>query len=334
MFKRVDSDTFDNTFDIDALLNDEGRVVMNKIDKPTETSATNNDTNTYEDFGDNEDLFEQERTLPELKYNKVNPDVFDIDKYSTSPKPPESKGVTNIIHNLSKFSTSQNDKSHSFEKPRDFFTDDNEESYEDKNFGEQTLESKRSKVVDNVIRDMTEIDLSDELREDDEKIQLLDEIEILWDVLKEEDIDLSRIIMPTMETPITIMRKVRRSLRLKNNRVRSRHFAEEVLLASAYALEHVFDGEKTYFGRRPNLTGWPSTLNVKLRRMRFETSSLASNVMSNLNTGPAVQILMELIPSMILCARMRKTQAPADVINSQSMNKAFSRIISNIDNDV
>ena len=327
MFKRVDSETFDNTFDIDALLNDEGRVVMNKIDKPVETSLTNND-NIYEDFGDQDDLFEQERTLPELKYNKVNPDVFDIDKYSTSPRPPESKGVTNIINNLSKFTPQQ------IEKPRDFFIEDNEEAYEDRNFGEQTLESKRSKVVENVIRDMTEIDLSDELREDDEKIQLLDEIEILWDVLKEEDIDLSRITMPTMETPISIMRKVRRSLRLKNNRVRSRHFAEEVLLASAYALEHVFDGEKTYFGRRPNLSGWPSTLNVKLRRMRFETSSLASNVMSNLNTGPAIQILMELIPSMILCARMRKTQAPADVINSQSMNKAFSRIISNIDNDV
>jgi len=327
MFKRVDSDTFDNTFDIDVLLNDDGRVVMNKMDKPLETN-NNTDNNNYEDFGEQDELFEEERTIPELKYNKVNPDVFDIDKYSTSPKPPENKGVTNIIHNLSKFSTSQN------EKPREYFTEDREDVYEDKNFGEQTLESKRSKVVENVIRDMTEIDLSDELREDDEKIQLLDEIEILWDVLKEEDIDLSRIIMPTMETPITVMRKVRRSLRLKNNRVRSRHFAEEVLLASAYALEHVFDGEKTYFGRRPNLSGWPSTLNVKLRRMRFETSSLASNVMSNINAGPAIQILMELIPSMILCARMRKTQAPADVINSQSMNKAFSRIISSIDNDV
>ncbi len=33
-------------------------------------------------------------------------------------------------------------------------------------------------------------------------------------------------------------------------------FVEKLLLTSAYGMEYLFDGEKEWFGRRPDLTGF------------------------------------------------------------------------------
>jgi hypothetical protein len=45
-------------------------------------------------------------------------------------------------------------------------------------------------------------------------------------------------------------------LRLKNDRNRYSSFAEEMILSMAYGLEYLFDGEKEWFGRKPDLVGW------------------------------------------------------------------------------
>jgi hypothetical protein len=99
-----------------------------------------------------------------------------------------------------------------------------------------------------------------------------------------------------------------------------------MLMAGAYSLEYLFDGNKTYFGRRPNLNGWASVVNVKLRRMRVETSHLTNNVFSSMDMGPGTRLMMELIPSMVLYSRMRKQQEPTDIIRSQKMDIEFAKI--------
>jgi hypothetical protein len=108
--------------------------------------------------------------------------------------------------------------------------------------------------------------------------------------------------------------------RHKNDRTRYCSFAEEFVLFGAVALEELFDGKRTWFGHyQPDLTDWHNQVNVKLRRMRHDTSTLVSGVMNDYNIGPGARILLELVPNMFLHSRNRKRQAGASSLFSDSM---------------
>ena len=100
-------------------------------------------------------------------------------------------------------------------------------------------------------------------------------------------------------------KNVYKILRLKNDRNRYCSFAEEIILAGAQGIEHLFDGKKEWFGRKPDLVGWHQTVKVKLRRMRFETSTMVQGVMQEYNMSPGMRLMLELIPSMFLYSRQR-----------------------------
>ena len=77
-------------------------------------------------------------------------------------------------------------------------------------------------------------------------------------------------------------------------------------LAFSHVIEWLFDGEKTYMGRRPDLKGWSTNVNIKLRRMRYDTSTFVSSIMRGYDMGHGTRILLELVPSLFLYSKMRK----------------------------
>ena len=81
--------------------------------------------------------------------------------------------------------------------------------------------------------------------------------------------------------------------------------AEEVILSVSNGLERVFDGENDYFGMQPDLTGYSDTVRVKLRRLRYETSTIAGTIMEKYDLSPMTRICMELIPSMFIHSTLR-----------------------------
>ena len=119
---------------------------------------------------------------------------------------------------------------------------------------------------------------------------------------------------------------VHKILRLKNDRNRYCSFAEECILAGSHTLEWMFDGKKTYLGRRPDLRGWSATVNIKLRRMRYDTSTFVSEVMQDYNLGHGTRIVFELLPSLFLYSKMKKSQYSDNLITSDEMNSAIDRI--------
>jgi hypothetical protein len=119
------------------------------------------------------------------------------------------------------------------------------------------------------------------------------------------------------------IQNVYKILRLKNDRNHYCSFAEEFILAGAYGLEYLFDGEKEWFGRKPDLIGWSKTVQVKLRRCRYQTSTFVKDFMQEYNFTPGVQILLELIPSMFLFSRRKKL---AQDSNDDRYNEAFSSL--------
>ena len=160
----------------------------------------------------------------------------------------------------------------------------------------------------------------------DDKAILLEQIDMLMTNLKDEGLDVSRVPVVDNSSSMDDIYNVHKILRLKNDRNRYCSFAEECILAGSHTLEWMFDGEKTYMGRRPDLRGWSATVNIKLRRMRYDTSTFVSEVMQDYNLGHGTRILFELVPSLFLYSKMKKSQYADNLITSDEMSSAMDTI--------
>lgn len=196
-------------------------------------------------------------------------------------------------------------------KTATFFPD---EEPEDPDLAFMTNEQRRQNVIGEVFEDIDEergqqptFSVEKE-KEEDEKSRLLESIEALRDILEDEGEKLTRIPNVGPESSIENVRNIHNMLTLKNDRKRCCTFAEEGLLIGAHAVEWAFDGQKNYLGYKPDMTGWHKSVQAKLRRMRHDTSIVVNQVMQKYDLGSGTRILLELIPSMFLYSRMRKTQ--------------------------
>lgn len=180
----------------------------------------------------------------------------------------------------------------------------------DPRYQKATIEEQKQRHINSVLNDIEDDELGidvDKDREEDEKANLLEQIDMLRDTLDDDGINLGSVPIVTKNNSITDIRNVHKMLRLKNDRNRYCSFAEEMILAGAYGAEYLFDGEKEWFGRKPDLVGWPETVKVKLRRMRYDTSTFVQEIMSAYNMSPLMRLLIEILPSAFLYSRKRKT---------------------------
>lgn len=190
-----------------------------------------------------------------------------------------------------------------------------------------TDEQKKQKILKHVLNGIGDQKFNvDKEKEEDDKAILLEQIDTLFTTLKDDGIDVSRVPMVDCNSTIENIENVHKILRLKNDRNRYCSLAEETILAAAYGAEWMFDGKKSYIGKKPDLRGWNATVNVKLRRMRYDTSTFVSEVMQDYHFGPGTRILFELIPSLFLYSKMRKGQYSDDIVTSDEMNSAIGVI--------
>ena len=103
-------------------------------------------------------------------------------------------------------------------------------------------------------------------------------------------------------------------------------FANDFILSGVYGLETVFNGKRQFGPYKPDLTDWHNTVKVKLRGMRFETSTIVSEIMEEYKIGPIWRIALELIPSAILHSRMRSMQRDDDLYSATEMSNAMDII--------
>jgi hypothetical protein len=203
---------------------------------------------------------------------------------------------------------------------------------EDSQLRYMTMEQKRQNYVDDVLQDIdkdndVEFDMDKE-KEEDDKNSLLEQIDMLRMTLEDDSMDLSNIPMVTKDNSLSDIQNVCRILRLKNDRNRYCSFAEELILSGAYGMEYLFDGQKEWFGRRPDLLGWSQTVKVKLRRMRYTTSTFVQEVMQEYNLSPGMRLMLELLPSMFLYSRQKKLAGGS---SDNSYNEAISKLNSQMD---
>lgn len=159
--------------------------------------------------------------------------------------------------------------------------------------------------------------------EEELKGTLLEDIDELKSELKADDVDISRVPYVDKNSSFPEVKNVHKILRMKYDRKRCNSFGTEIILAGAQGLEYIFNGKRNFGGYTPDLTGWHNTIRPKLRRLKFETSTIVSNVMHDYNIGAVGRLLLELVPSAILYSRIRRDQHGKSNYSPDAMSEAF-----------
>jgi len=184
--------------------------------------------------------------------------------------------------------------------------------------------------LDQVMQDyagdnMDQFNIEQEQREDTKTI-LLEDIDELRFELESDGVELDRIPNVNSDSTLEDVQLVHKMLRMKYDRRRYNGFGNELVLAGVHGLEHVFNGQRKWGPYTPDLSGWHNTVRAKLRRMRYETATVVSDVMNDYNIGPITRIMLELIPSAIIYSKDRREQRGQDNYTFDQMSDAYNEL--------
>lgn len=186
-------------------------------------------------------------------------------------------------------------------------------SYKDHDLANLTEEERKRRIAENALKGIsgdygatTELT---EISEQEQKISLLSEIDELRNILREEGVKIDNIPVVSVAESLREIRSNKQFLVFKIEMHRCRGFAEDFIIMGSKVMEIAFDGKKEYFGYKPNLDGWSDTVAVKLRRLRYESTSLVSGFIKENNISPLMRIIMELAPSMFLHSSLKSKQS-------------------------
>jgi len=188
---------------------------------------------------------------------------------------------------------------------------------------EELKQSRVSEVLSNIEKNNDDAEFIQQEDEGDEMARIMEQIDLLRGNLENENVNLDRIPEVNSGTSKKEAKAVLRILQIKNDRLRYCDFFEEGILAVAYGLEGVFNGQREILGSKIDLTGYSDTVKVKLRRMRYDTSNFVSGIMQGYNISSGWRIVLELIPSLFLYSRNRRLKANDNLISDENYQKAI-----------
>jgi len=201
--------------------------------------------------------------------------------------------------------------------------------FKDKQLNVITDEEIKQKEINKVLgspKTEANDDLIKQEEDEDELAKILEQVDLLKTNLESEGVDLRRIPDVNHLSSIKECKAVLRILQIKNDRLRYCDMFEEGILAGAYFLENIFDGKKEWFGTRIDLVGWPETVKVKLRRMRYDTSTFVGEIMKGYNISSGWRILFELLPSIFLYSRDRRLRTNDNLISDDKYRDAINNL--------
>lgn len=167
------------------------------------------------------------------------------------------------------------------------------------------------------------------INSEDEKADMLADIELLLSALEADGVDTTTLqsSRPNQTSHISAVQSYCRALQKKVDRQRGSAIVEEMVIFGTSLLEDLFDGKNEWFGYKPDLTGYSNTARTKMRRLRPESSVLASSVLQSGSMGPGMRMMLELIPSMVLHTRSRRQQhGEAGLFDDSTMADANTTI--------
>jgi len=336
-----------NISGMSMLFNNE--LLANSI-KPDVVEKNLIDNSNYNDYQNNEydrnPIAEYENQVNDLIYN--NSDISNIpmpkptSNFNTHSNENDYINTDDVISEFDEFDqllksvSEPSNNNNNNDSDNDFAPSDNNRHVPygmPTNTPYQRHQSNYSSNIDNIINsDSTKphnSEINKTLQEDEKKMKLLEQIDMLKEDLKRDGINLRNVNNVDFSSSLDEIDHVYRILLIKNNRDRYRELAEDCVLTLSAGLERIFDGENEYFGMQPDLTGYSDVVKAKLRRLRYETSTIASNVMEKFEFTPLTRICIELLPSAFIHSTRRKKHAK-DQLNYENQNQNMDDVLSSI----
>lgn len=249
--------------------------------------------------------------------------------YGQNSKPPVDKDSYKAPYNL----VDDEEETQDDEVPTTYYPSHNARPSwspnkpEDEQLNQMTNEERKQSHVNKVLGNMEQNNddavFVQKEDEEDEMARIMEQIDLLRNNLESEGVDLSRIPDVNSATSKKEAKAVLRILQIKNDRLRYCDFFEETILAVAYGLEGVFNGQREVLGSKIDLTGYSDTVKVKLRRMRYDTSNFVSGIMQGYNISSGWRIILEIMPSLFFYSRDRRLTAKDNLISDESYKKAM-----------
>lgn len=173
----------------------------------------------------------------------------------------------------------------------------------------------------------------------DSKANKIEQIANLKMGLLEEGVETTDYPTPNIHSPIEEINTTLTLLTIKYNKYRYSTLAEEAISGLAEGLETIFDGTTTIpiLNIAPDYTGYSSTVNVKLHRLRHETSQVVAGFIEKHNFTPMSRILMECAPGFFLYPASKskqKAKKPPTHLSTASSQGAFNKMRSKIDTNI
>lgn len=202
-------------------------------------------------------------------------------------------------------------------------------SYENKKIEEVTNSNQSDQSLDLVKNYINETnnDKNDKLTDktyeqeiDDEKILMIDKIDEIKKILCKKDINIDNVPIVTYNSSLPEIKYTYRLLQVKNNRDLNINFTNTMVKISISLLEKVFDGQKTYFGITPNLTGYSKIAHITLQDLNLEAEQLSGEIFNRQSTNPALKIAAAIIPGMIYYST-RNMSTPNSIQSETTENK-------------
>lgn len=197
---------------------------------------------------------------------------------------------------------------------------------------EMTEEQRRRNVIHDVLG-VTEtgrrFDLSQE-RDIDTKTSKLERIEMLRLMLEDDGIDCKNIKKLDINSSMVEIDSTLNLLKMRNDHSRFSTIAEEVIQTMAQGIETVLNGQNRIpiINMTPDYTGLSATMQVKMHRLRDETSAVVEDVVRSAGLGPKARLMFELIPTLFLYPINNARQK-----NKRSLQRSRSAIRSSDERD-
>lgn len=274
----------------------------------------------------------KEQEEPQLSIQTHSPSPPRTPTYSLPRSPTHSPKHSNEIPTYNSYNSPRQSHLNDYtSKAHDERDRVNWDAYEpnDSQLRNMTIEERKQDKINNVLRDIDDRELEfniEKEREEDDKASLLEQIDMLKITLEDDGVEISGVPLINKQSSMKDVQNVYKILRLKNDRNRYCSFAEELILSGAYGMEYLFDGKREWMGRCPDLTGWSDSVKIKLRRMRYETSTFVQEVMQEYNLSAGVRLALELIPSMFLYSRNRRLSQNDNLVSDSQYKDAISQL--------
>jgi hypothetical protein len=301
---------------------DNYRKEINRISRNYDIGVDDCDDNNFKTS--NNSVYDVHTSNESTDENKYSENKYSENKYSEN-----NYNENNYDENLSVEPINNIPRYDSYSSPKHASYSNNTYESNDKHMINMTIEERKQDKINNVLKNIDDGDLEFNVnaeREEDDRASLLEQIDMLKITLDDDGVDISGVPSINKQSNMNDIQNVYKILRLKNDRNRYCSFAEELILAGSYGMEYMFDGKKEWFGKTPDLTDWSSTVKVKLRRMRYETSTFVGQVMQEYNLSSGMRLALELLPSMFLYSRNRRISKNDNLVSDNEYKNAISQL--------